>query len=263
MRRLSLGMVCTVFLVGLTAAQIPKTAAEYIDRGADRLRIGEVDDAISDFSKAIELDNSSLKGAKSDEIKSRLGRAHFNRGLAWYTKTYLDKALIDFDKALSVDPGNANAFMMRGLVRCAEGADEDADQDFRKSVALNSSNKASIEKIAGRGYWIRYIASTPTRDTTLKAGEHVKLSVTVGYRLTNSAEGNIALVLQKVDNSELIPGHPQVIKQVSQGSGELTLTDEFDVPIGVKLVRLFIPLIPSGYSHTEGEVVIEFPVKKS
>lgn len=148
MRRLSLGILFAVFLVGLAAAaQTPKTAAEYIDRGADRLRIGEIDDAISDFSKAIELDNSALKGPKSDEIKSRLGRAHFNRGLAWYTKTYLDKALIDFDKALSLDPGNANAFMMRGLVRCAEGADEDADQDFRKSVALNSSNKASIEKI--------------------------------------------------------------------------------------------------------------------
>lgn len=62
MRRLSLGIVFTVFLIGLTAAQTPKTAAEYIDRGADRSRIGEIDDAISDFSKAIELDNSALKG---------------------------------------------------------------------------------------------------------------------------------------------------------------------------------------------------------
>jgi tetratricopeptide (TPR) repeat protein len=261
MRRLSLTILFTLLLVGLVEAQTPKTAAEYIDRGANLLRAGQIDNAIADFSKAIELDSAASKGAKSDEIKSRLGRAHFNRGLAWYSKTILDKALIDFDETVSLDPGNANAFLMRGLVRIAQGSDEDADRDFKKSVALDSRNQASVEKITGRGYWIRYVASTPTRDTTLRAGEHVKLSVTVGYRLTAATAGNIALVLQKVDNSELIPGRQQVIKQVSQGSGEITLTDEFDVPSGVNLIRLFIPLIPNAYRHTEGEVLIEFPVK--
>jgi tetratricopeptide (TPR) repeat protein len=261
MRKLSLAILFTVLLVGLVAAQTPKTAADYINRGTNLLRTGQIDDAIADFSKAIEIDSAASKGAISDEMKSRLGRAHFSRGLAWHSKSDLDKALTDFDKAVSLDPGNANAFMMRGLVRITQGLDEDANRDFKKSVALDSRNQASVEQITNRGYWIRYIASSPRRDTTLRAGEHVKLSVTLGYRLTAATEGDIALVLQRVDNSQLIPGHSQVMKHVSQGSGEITLTDEFDVPTGVNRVRLFIPLIPSGYLGSEGEVVIEFPVK--
>jgi hypothetical protein len=116
--------------------------------------------------------------------------------------------------------------------------------------------------LADSGYSIHYVSSTPKRGTRLSVGDHVALSVTVAYKLSGTDKGKIALVLQKADNTQLTPGRKQVEAAVSRGSGETTLTDEFDVPTGTSLVRLFVPLIPAGYTHTSGEVVIEYPVKK-
>ena len=112
------------------------------------------------------------------------------------------------------------------------------------------------------GYSIRFVSATPKRGTRLTIGEHIMLSVTVTYKLSARDRGRIVLVLQKADNSSLTPGRTQVEKEVARGSGEVTLTDEFDVPLGTNLVRLFIPILPDGYTHTTGEIVIEYPVKK-
>jgi hypothetical protein len=112
------------------------------------------------------------------------------------------------------------------------------------------------------GYSIRLLHSTPKPGTRLVAGEHVSLSVTVAYKLSAKDNGVIALVLQKGDSSQLTPGRDQIKTQVHRGGGEVTLTDEFDVPTGTSLVRLFVPLMPDGYAHTSGEIVIEYPVKK-
>jgi hypothetical protein len=112
------------------------------------------------------------------------------------------------------------------------------------------------------GYSIRYVSAIPKRGSHFAVGDHIVLSVTVAYKLAVTDKGRIVLVLQKDDNSQLTSGHKQVQTEVSRGSGETTLTDEFDVPAGTSLVRVFIPLIPAGYKRTSGEVVIEYPVKK-
>jgi hypothetical protein len=114
---------------------------------------------------------------------------------------------------------------------------------------------------ADQGYSIRCVDATPKRGTYLRVGEHVMLSVTLAYKLSVREKGFVGLVLEKDDNSPLTPGHKQVIKEVSRGSGEITLTDEFDVPSGTSLVRLFVPIRPDGYTRTSGEVVIEYPIR--
>ena len=88
------------------------------------------------------------------------------------------------------------------------------------------------------------------------------LSITVAYKLTATDKGTIILDLQKADNTPLMPGRKQVQTTVSRGAGEVTLTDELDVPAGTSLIRVFVPLVPTGYAHTSGEVVIEYRVKK-
>lgn len=129
-------------------------------------------------------------------------------------------------------------------------------------VLLTGEVVGTRVSFADPGYSIRCVSATPKRGTRLKVGEHIVLSVTVAYKLTVADTGRIVLVLQKDDNSPLTPGHKQVQTEVSRGSREITLTDEFDVPAGTSLVRLFIPIAPTGYTRTSGEVVIEYPVKK-
>ena len=114
---------------------------------------------------------------------------------------------------------------------------------------------------ADQGYSIRYVDATPKRGTYLRVGQHVVFTVTVAYKLSVTEKGFVGLVLEREDNSPLTPGHKQVIKEVPRGAGEITLIDEVEIPGGTRLVRLFVPIRPDGYTHTSGEVVIEYPIR--
>ena len=129
-------------------------------------------------------------------------------------------------------------------------------------VLLAVAAAGAPASFAEPGYSIRCISVTPKRGTRLMVGEHVVLTITVAYKLTMTDKGVVALVLQKDDNSLLMPGHKQVQTEVPRGAGEITLKDEFDVPSGIRSVRLFVPLVPQGFTKTSGEVLIEYPVKK-
>lgn len=115
---------------------------------------------------------------------------------------------------------------------------------------------------ADSGYSIHLVKVTPKRGTHLVVGDHVAVSITVKYKLATTDQGKVVLVVQTEDNSFVTPGPKQIQKKVTHGSGEVTLTDEFDVPAGTDLIRLFVPLVPEGYTHTSGEVVVEYPVKQ-
>jgi len=112
------------------------------------------------------------------------------------------------------------------------------------------------------GYSIDYVSATPKRGTELTVGDHIAFSVTAKYDLTATDTGIIVLVPQKDDDSQLTPGHRQVLTKVNRGAGEATLTDEFDVPAGTKMIRVCVPLIPAGYTKTSGELVLEYPVRQ-
>jgi hypothetical protein len=80
--------------------------------------------AISDFSKAIELNPRSAK-------------AYNNRGLTYAkAKGQNDTAISDFNKAIDLDPNYANAYHGRGLARYYQGEYESACSDFRKACNL-------------------------------------------------------------------------------------------------------------------------------
>jgi hypothetical protein len=115
---------------------------------------------------------------------------------------------------------------------------------------------------AESGYSIRLVRVSPKRGVPVTVGDHVAVSITVKYKLSATDKGKVALVIQKDDNSLVMPEHQQVVKEVARGSGEATLSDEFDVPPGTSLIRLFVPLVPEGYRQTSGEIVIEYPVKQ-
>jgi hypothetical protein len=112
-----------------------------------------------------------------------------------------------------------------------------------------------------RGYSIQYVDITPTPGTVLARGQSVALALTVRYTLEVAEKGRILMVLQKNDNSPLIPGRKQASVEVVKGTGETTLSDTFEVPTGVRVVRLFVPLRPEGVDPTSGELLIEYPVR--
>ena len=73
----------------------------YTNRGAVKVNMGDIKDAISDFTKAIILTPEDYG-------------PYSNRGIAYSALGDLDKAIKDFDKALELNPNYANAYNNRG-----------------------------------------------------------------------------------------------------------------------------------------------------
>jgi curved DNA-binding protein CbpA len=85
------------------AAPFPATAASYRERASDWIRKGDLDRAIADLGRAIDL-------APEDAA------AYRQRGNAFGLKGDVDRALADYDHALEIDPNDASVFHDRGLM---------------------------------------------------------------------------------------------------------------------------------------------------
>jgi len=86
-----------IIFIGCAATQETKEDAEvYYNRGNTYAKNGQYDNAISDFTKAI-------------EINPKHADAYYSRGVVYYYKKDYEKALDDFYKAqklgLNVNPG--------------------------------------------------------------------------------------------------------------------------------------------------------------
>ena len=79
----------------------PKNDELFFNFGQESLQEGEYDQAISDFSMAI-------------EENPKYFQAFNGRGIAYYRKGQYNKAISDYNKALEIDPKNAHAFKNLG-----------------------------------------------------------------------------------------------------------------------------------------------------
>jgi tetratricopeptide (TPR) repeat protein len=115
----------------------PAYADAFKNRGIARQMQGGYDAAIADFNRALRLD------AKSPDLYNA-------RGSAFIDKREYDLAIADFDKAISLDPNYKKAFVNRGLAYQAKRQLDRATADFDMFVRLAPNeplgyiNRASV-----------------------------------------------------------------------------------------------------------------------
>jgi tetratricopeptide (TPR) repeat protein len=102
----------------------PRKPRPYNERGIAYSNEGRIDQAISDFNKAIAME-------------PKFAKAYCNRGIAYYKKGDLEKALFDFDKAIEINPNDAVSYCNRGIVYISKGALDKALSDFNKSIEID------------------------------------------------------------------------------------------------------------------------------
>jgi hypothetical protein len=137
-------------------------------------------------------------------------------------------------------------FVLLGFASLANSADSPMPWAF-----VNGSAK---------GYSIKLESASPSPGTPITVGQTVELKIAVSYQLSIADKGAILLVVQDETDKNLLADKKQPSQPVDRGKGTVTLTEGFVVPAGSNEVRLFIPLVPSGISHTSGELVIRYPV---
>jgi tetratricopeptide (TPR) repeat protein len=101
-----------------------RDAEVYNNRGFAYCEIGQYDQAISDFSKAI-------------EINPRLAPAYNNRGAAYLYTAQYDQAVSDLSKALEIDPRLAHAYNNRGWAYIKMEQYDEAVSDFNKTIEID------------------------------------------------------------------------------------------------------------------------------
>src|SRR5204863_530623 len=115
-----------------------KEANAYNKRGIAKGVKGDIDGAIADFTRAIEL-------------YPKYGTAYNNRGLAKKNKGDLDGAIADCTRAIELDPKDAGAYSNRGIAKQAQGDLSGAIADYTRAIELdpkyaNAYNNRSIAK---------------------------------------------------------------------------------------------------------------------
>jgi lipoprotein NlpI len=102
----------------------PREASAYYNRGMAYLHAEDLDRAIADFAKAVEID-------------PRHAGAYTGRGRAFRSKGAHDRAIADFTRAIEIDPQHADAYNDRGLAYRSKGDPDRAIADYTKAIEID------------------------------------------------------------------------------------------------------------------------------
>ena len=101
---------------------------KYYNRGITYSENGEVERAIEDYTKAIELN-------------PKFAQAYYQRGVAYSKKGEVECAIEDYTQAIALKPDDADAYYRRSKVWLHLGQPEKAKADMQTAskIGINSS----------------------------------------------------------------------------------------------------------------------------
>lgn len=147
----------------------PDYTEAYYFRAICEVKLDELDEALKDFNKVLELDpnykdayfnrayyikdkRGDYKGSIEDYNKfislNKGGNNAFalnNRGFAKYKLNFLEDALGDVEKSLSIDPANAYAYRNRAKIFIAMDSLDAACSDLKKAIDYGYPEKYGKE----------------------------------------------------------------------------------------------------------------------
>jgi len=101
-----------------------QTPTEYLQNGNDSLKAGDFNQAVYEYTKAI-------------DINPNLAKAFDNRGVAFAKQGYLAPAISDFTMAIAIDPKDSEAYNNRGHAYAVQGDLTQAIRDYSKAIKIN------------------------------------------------------------------------------------------------------------------------------
>jgi tetratricopeptide (TPR) repeat protein len=144
----------------------PKSAMSYCNRANAYGGLGKSTEAISDLSKAIEID-------------PKFAMAYFGRGTAYRRAGKLTEAISDLNKAIELNPKFTMAYVNRGVAYIKSGQPDKAIADCNKAIELNPN--------AGEAYGNRGAANAILGNTE-DAKNDLRKAIQLNPRLKESAQ---------------------------------------------------------------------------
>jgi tetratricopeptide (TPR) repeat protein len=147
-----------------TASASAGSVAACLSASSEKMLKGDLDGAIADYDRAIELEKGDgmlykLRGFAQECKKNSYGAISDYLAasrLGGGNRTYYDQLLADSTHAIEQDGKNAQAYKSRGFVRFIKGDYDGAVSDFSRVISLESKNSI--------GYIYRGIAKSSKQD---------------------------------------------------------------------------------------------------
>jgi tetratricopeptide (TPR) repeat protein len=118
----------------------------YLSRGAAHLKLKESDEAVSDFSRVVDLDGKNA-------------RAFYYRGMAYAQRKDYDKAVDDFTRAIELKPNEGSFLFARGASYMELGKSEEAGEDIRNATNyLEATVQGYVDTIGDRTHLHKVLA---------------------------------------------------------------------------------------------------------
>ena len=92
------------------------------------------------FMNEKRIDEAIIDFNKAIEMNPNFARAYNNRGSLFMDKKRNDEALNDFNKSIELEPGYANVYYNRGTLFMNEKRNDEAIIDFNRAIELNPNN---------------------------------------------------------------------------------------------------------------------------
>lgn len=108
----------------------PPDFSFYQKRAQDSVAKGDVDSALADFTKAIEMN-------------PKANDAYWGRAGLYLAKEVLDLAIADLDKVVELKPDSSVAYTKRAEVLEKKGNVDKALVDYNKAISLDASNESA------------------------------------------------------------------------------------------------------------------------
>lgn len=172
----------------------------YIQRGQHYFQLHEFDKAISDFNRAISIDNT-------------LQQAYFERGLALARNGQIDKGIKDLSYFIKYNPTSSLAYTKRGVRYIWAKKLNLAQQDLEHAVKLDITNSEAHDDLgvlyAQKKYFdeaLRHFGLAIQYDPSYQKAYH---NIAIAYYLTNKSKQallaiNKSLALDKNSRNSLM-----------------------------------------------------------
>jgi tetratricopeptide (TPR) repeat protein len=133
--------------LGMEVREWPPRSAEYIAR-KNELRDKKTAETLVatgwDFHKAGQYDRAIINYDEAIRLNPKDARAFYYRGRAYNTKENFDLAIVNFSDAIRLDPKDARCFGWRGRAYVMKGHYDQAIADCDEAIKLNSKDASSF-----------------------------------------------------------------------------------------------------------------------
>src|SRR5215813_8099424 len=157
-RQISLCILLMLSTAVIAQSQPSNSANKYFEQGNREYNRGDLDQAIADFTRAIEISsqpmhhkqgNDNLRAAANSFSTSEDGTSGITiidpltahalngRGVALLKKGNIEQALNDFERALRIQPNLVEAYVNHGGARFAQGDVDAALADWNKAIEID------------------------------------------------------------------------------------------------------------------------------